>query len=959
MKQYKIVYKGELQPEAVLSDVIQKVSLLYRIPRDKAEKFVCTKEPKIIKKNISLELSVKYQNKLMQTGLVVERIVIEGKSPRAVAVTSDSEKSAEHKEKLAYKCFCKATNKETNEPRYSQNWLLAKRAMFKIYGDRIECGTWKIENTTVEKAHVYRIKQWFIIPVNVLQLTTGTECYSFGFNSWANPIKHLKFNYSESNVRLRYSAFSIAVRLILIACIALYFLTGAYSLKNLANITFRKNTEPIVTTGILPAKGNKHIEALKHFIENGKKQGYFPSRILSDSNFKPLKLQDVSVDFRTIIDWVDGASCPPHSDLIILATSGENQYVECGFDDTVIFLGSGNDWVVDSWGNDIVLPGTGNDTIDVGYGNDIIIFEKNWGHDTIKISSIKVNKDTLEGYTGDYPWEFSSFIIFGEGITREEIVWKENQLVNTTTGDTITLNTKDVNILFASEPLYSLKDPAYIPKYWEPEMVQLKDLNAESVLVKGDIAYYAKGNDGLYIIDTTRLDAPKILSKTILQGRAMSVQISNDMAFISQVDKGLIGKKGWVSIVDIKSSRHPELIVTIPFGSGVHNVAVTDKYLYVPESNLQKRESKLHIYDISKPHKPERLSTTILENYTQYIAYLDETLYLSRRSSGIQVYDVRNPKKPKMTTEYGLGKPSVRSIKVGDNKIVVNQDDNNFIVLGPAKNRELYTLCKITTPLNEKYIGAIGIDSIWIRDNLVFRAEGDKGITITDISTPKHCKVVDTIPIEDLWISSVYIIKNTLVALNDQKGSSLYNLDTMYPEYKVKEPPPVIVESDTEEVIQLPELSKDQLQKLLYDAAADDDAEQVVALCKRGALPNVKGHLSHAPIEISARLGSLKSLKALLTCPGTPTPESMMLAALNEEFEAMKLLEEYGGDIGQTDEDGCTTLHYLAEDGTLAMVKYLIEQGVPVNATCRGEETALKWAQFGKNEEVITYLNNL
>jgi hypothetical protein len=143
----------------------------------------------------------------------------------------------------------------------------------------------------------------------------------------------------------------------------------------------------------------------------------------------------------------------------------------------------------------------------------------------------------------------------------------------------------------------------------------------------------------------------------------------------------------------------------------------------------------------------------------------------------------------------------------------------------------------------------------------VFRAEGDKGITITDISTPKHCKVVDTIPIEDLWISSVYIIKNTLVALNDQKRSSLYNLDTMYPEYKVKEPPPVIVENDTEEVIQLPELSKDQLQKLLYDAAADDDAEQVVALCKRGALPNVKGHLSHAPLKSAQGLEVSNHLK--------------------------------------------------------------------------------------------------
>ena len=35
----------------------------------------------------------------------------------------------------------------------------------------------------------------------------------------------------------------------------------------------------------------------------------------------------------------------------------------------------------------------------------------------------------------------------------------------------------------------------------------------------------------------------------------------------------------------------------------------------------------------------------------------------------------------------------------------------------------------------------------------------------------------------------------------------------------------------------------------LFLYAADDD-EQVLALCKRGALANVKGRLSHAPIEM-------------------------------------------------------------------------------------------------------------
>ena len=114
--------------------------------------------------------------------------------------------------------MCKATNKEDKEPRYSQNWVLAKRAMFKIYGDRIECGSWLIKNTDIEKAHVYKTSQWGM-PVNVLQLITNTGTYQFGFNPWANPIKHLEIDYSESKVKLGYSTFSIATRLIVIAII--------------------------------------------------------------------------------------------------------------------------------------------------------------------------------------------------------------------------------------------------------------------------------------------------------------------------------------------------------------------------------------------------------------------------------------------------------------------------------------------------------------------------------------------------------------------------------------------------------------------------------------------------------------------------------------------------------------------------------------------------------------------
>ena len=82
----------------------------------------------------------------------------------------------------------------------------------------------------------------------------------------------------------------------------------------------------------------------------------------------------------------------------------------------------------------------------------------------------------------------------------------------------------------------------------------------------------------------------------------------------------------------------------------------------------------------------------------------------------------------------------------------------------------------------------------------------------------------------------------------------------------------------------------------------------------------------------------------------------MMLAALNQHMDAIKILAKFGGDIDQTDRDGCTTLHYIAEKGTLEMVKYLIEHGVPVAARCRGGEQAIHWATSGKNEPVVRYL---
>ena len=112
-----------------------------------------------------------------------------------------------------YKCWCKATNREKSGPRYSKSWVVSRRAWFRIYRDRIDCSGWVIPYPEVNEAIMYNTRVMFI-PVQVLELVTDTGRYQFGFNPWASPSRHLPFEISQQNLRIRYSPFSIVVRLL-------------------------------------------------------------------------------------------------------------------------------------------------------------------------------------------------------------------------------------------------------------------------------------------------------------------------------------------------------------------------------------------------------------------------------------------------------------------------------------------------------------------------------------------------------------------------------------------------------------------------------------------------------------------------------------------------------------------------------------------------------------------------
>jgi hypothetical protein len=53
-------------------------------------------------------------------------------------------------EKPLQRNYVKATDKETGPPRYSKNWLIAKRAFFEVYSDRLEIGNWIIPYNEIQ-----------------------------------------------------------------------------------------------------------------------------------------------------------------------------------------------------------------------------------------------------------------------------------------------------------------------------------------------------------------------------------------------------------------------------------------------------------------------------------------------------------------------------------------------------------------------------------------------------------------------------------------------------------------------------------------------------------------------------------------------------------------------------------------------------------------------------------------
>jgi len=118
----------------------------------------------------------------------------------------------------------KATAAEGENLRHSFNWVVSRRGTLQVLSDALECGDWRIPYDSISEAVLFSTRQMFI-PCYVLRVAANGTIYQFGLNPGSFWKGDLPFPVKREKLRLKFSWFSIVVRVILLASIVYWLWT--------------------------------------------------------------------------------------------------------------------------------------------------------------------------------------------------------------------------------------------------------------------------------------------------------------------------------------------------------------------------------------------------------------------------------------------------------------------------------------------------------------------------------------------------------------------------------------------------------------------------------------------------------------------------------------------------------------------------------------------------------------
>ena len=279
---------------------------------------------------------------------------------------------------------------------------------------------------------------------------------------------------------------------------------------------------------------------------------------------------------------------------------------------------------------------------------------------------------------------------------------------------------------------------------------------SRGVVIEGDYAYIADGNNGLKILDVKNPSIPQVVGFYDNQtGFASDLSVSGNYAYIADGFDGL-------KVVDITNPATPTLTASYANVSYANDVAVAGDYIYLADGFLG-----LKVFTLTDNTQLSLVGSFNTSGYAKGLSVVDDHVYIAdSNGSSLQIIDIQNPTDPRQVGSYGAS-GKVQEVSIVDHYAYIASDDGGLEVID------------ISNPGEPRQVGANNAaqsaNAVTVVGNYAFVADGEAGLQIFEVSDPTNPTLFNSYNTPGI-ATGVTVVGNNIYVADDTAGVQILSM---------------------------------------------------------------------------------------------------------------------------------------------------------------------------------------
>lgn len=258
---------------------------------------------------------------------------------------------------------------------------------------------------------------------------------------------------------------------------------------------------------------------------------------------------------------------------------------------------------------------------------------------------------------------------------------------------------------------------------------------AREIVVDGNLAYLAVGDEGLQIVDIADPTEPAMVGSVRTRGFANGIAVGNGTAWIAATRSGVRG-------YDVTDPGSPRLIGAVVPAELTYDVAIGGGVLWAASVD------GLHAVDVIDPRRPRVVSTTDVPTPwgLQRVIVRGDVLVTAAFWAGMELYDATEPQRPELIGSiFQWECPTMDVEVVGSTAALLCESYLSIAdISDPTRPVELATVediagCTLPEPLavSSRKLAAGGGDTLIVANDC-------NGLRVLDLTEPRQPEILLT-----------------------------------------------------------------------------------------------------------------------------------------------------------------------------------------------------------------------